>query len=100
MKRHHREHGSAGVNLERSWSIILPSSFFHHLLLQCEGGWGLDRCADLLSLSPPDVAISAPYGGPQHQGLVYIHNGRARGPDPTPSQVSQSVGSSLVCLQP
>ncbi|XP_045897601.1 integrin alpha-V-like, partial [Micropterus dolomieu] len=34
-----------------------------------------------------DVAISAPYGGTGHLGVVYIHNGRARGPDPTPSQV-------------
>uniref|UniRef100_A0A8C6SCI3 Integrin, alpha V n=1 Tax=Neogobius melanostomus TaxID=47308 RepID=A0A8C6SCI3_9GOBI len=36
-----------------------------------------------------DVAIAAPYGGPDHAGLVYIHNGRSRGPDPTPSQVLQ-----------
>uniref|UniRef100_A0A6Q2XUN9 Integrin alpha-2 domain-containing protein n=1 Tax=Esox lucius TaxID=8010 RepID=A0A6Q2XUN9_ESOLU len=34
-----------------------------------------------------DVAIAAPYGGPKHQGLVYIHNGRATGPSLTPSQV-------------
>uniref|UniRef100_A0A8C7CCX1 Integrin, alpha V n=1 Tax=Oncorhynchus kisutch TaxID=8019 RepID=A0A8C7CCX1_ONCKI len=34
-----------------------------------------------------DVAIAAPYGGPKHRGLVYIHNGRAAGPDPVPSQV-------------
>ncbi|KAK7938679.1 hypothetical protein WMY93_002005 [Mugilogobius chulae] len=31
-----------------------------------------------------DVAISAPYGGPDHAGLVYIHNGRSRGPTPHP----------------
>uniref|UniRef100_A0AAZ3QRL3 Integrin alpha-2 domain-containing protein n=1 Tax=Oncorhynchus tshawytscha TaxID=74940 RepID=A0AAZ3QRL3_ONCTS len=34
-----------------------------------------------------DIAIAAPYGGPKHRGLVYIHNGRAAGPDPVPSQV-------------
>ncbi|XP_012689484.1 integrin alpha-V [Clupea harengus] len=34
-----------------------------------------------------DVAIAAPYGGPDHQGLVYIHNGRAAGPELTASQV-------------
>uniref|UniRef100_A0A8C9WAV9 Integrin, alpha V n=1 Tax=Scleropages formosus TaxID=113540 RepID=A0A8C9WAV9_SCLFO len=34
-----------------------------------------------------DVAIAAPYGGPDHRGLVYIHNGRVTGPDPTASQV-------------
>ncbi|TKS66734.1 Integrin alpha-V [Collichthys lucidus] len=36
-----------------------------------------------------DVAISAPYGGVDHSGLVYIHNGRPQGPDPSPSQVLQ-----------
>lgn len=41
-----------------------------------------------------DVAISAPYGGPDHTGLVYIHNGRSRGPDPTPSQVLQGKWAS------
>ncbi|XP_055766393.1 integrin alpha-V-like [Salvelinus fontinalis] len=34
-----------------------------------------------------DIAIAAPYGGPKHRGLVYIHNGWAAGPDPVPSQV-------------
>ncbi|MBN3300268.1 ITAV protein, partial [Amia calva] len=34
-----------------------------------------------------DIAIAAPYGGPDHKGLVYIHNGRSTGPDPTASQV-------------
>ncbi|KAL4635494.1 integrin alpha-V-like [Arapaima gigas] len=44
-----------------------------------------------------DIAISAPYGGPDHQGLVYIHNGRAWGPDPTASQVLRGkwAGSSM-----
>ncbi|KAJ0005839.1 hypothetical protein NQD34_015733 [Periophthalmus magnuspinnatus] len=41
-----------------------------------------------------DVAISAPYGGPDHTGLVYIHNGRSRGPDPTPSQTLQGKWAS------
>nr|XP_024001009.1 integrin alpha-V-like [Salvelinus alpinus] len=26
-----------------------------------------------------DIAVAAPYGGPKHRGLVYIHNGRAAG---------------------
>uniref|UniRef100_A0A668RDI2 Integrin, alpha V n=1 Tax=Oreochromis aureus TaxID=47969 RepID=A0A668RDI2_OREAU len=33
-----------------------------------------------------DVAISAPYGGPNHNGLVYIHNGSPQGLKATPSQ--------------
>ncbi|XP_033473178.1 integrin alpha-V [Epinephelus lanceolatus] len=41
-----------------------------------------------------DVAISAPYGGPDRHGLVYIHNGRPGGPDPTPSQVLQGKWAS------
>ncbi|CAK6977012.1 integrin alpha-V [Scomber scombrus] len=42
-----------------------------------------------------DVAISAPYGGGlDHNGLVYIHNGRPTGPDPTPSQVLQGKWAS------
>ncbi|XP_041663247.1 integrin alpha-V [Cheilinus undulatus] len=41
-----------------------------------------------------DVAISAPYGGPDRYGLVYIHNGRPQGPDPTPSQVLQGKWAS------
>ncbi|CAL8241042.1 unnamed protein product [Merluccius merluccius] len=41
-----------------------------------------------------DVAVSAPYGGPKHQGVVYIHNGRPGGPDPSPSQVLQGVWAS------
>ncbi|KAG7466846.1 hypothetical protein MATL_G00146650 [Megalops atlanticus] len=34
-----------------------------------------------------DIAIAAPYGGPERRGLVYIYNGRASGPDPAASQV-------------
>ncbi|XP_029967702.1 integrin alpha-V [Salarias fasciatus] len=41
-----------------------------------------------------DVAISAPYGGPDHHGLIYIHNGRPQGPDSTPSQVLQGKWAS------
>uniref|UniRef100_A0A8P4K2P2 Integrin alpha-V n=1 Tax=Dicentrarchus labrax TaxID=13489 RepID=A0A8P4K2P2_DICLA len=41
-----------------------------------------------------DVAISAPYGGPDRNGLVYIHNGRPSGPDPSPSQVLQGKWAS------
>ncbi|CAJ1078543.1 integrin alpha-V isoform X1 [Xyrichtys novacula] len=41
-----------------------------------------------------DVAISAPYGGPDRQGLVYIHNGRPQGPDSSPSQVLQGKWAS------
>ncbi|KAJ8416911.1 hypothetical protein AAFF_G00327890 [Aldrovandia affinis] len=41
-----------------------------------------------------DIAIAAPYGGPEHQGLVYIYNGRLSGPDPGPSQVLEGKWAS------
>ncbi|XP_062862320.1 integrin alpha-V [Trichomycterus rosablanca] len=41
-----------------------------------------------------DVAISAPYGGSSRQGLVYIYNGRATGPDTQPSQVLEGKWAS------
>lgn len=42
----------------------------------------------LLTISSLDVAISAPYGGAERHGLIYIHNGHPQGPDSVPSQVS------------
>ncbi|XP_060786427.1 integrin alpha-V [Neoarius graeffei] len=41
-----------------------------------------------------DVAVSAPYGGPSQQGLVYIYNGRASGLDSQPSQVLEGKWAS------
>nr|XP_023657490.1 integrin alpha-V isoform X1 [Paramormyrops kingsleyae] len=41
-----------------------------------------------------DIAIAAPYGGPDHSGLVYIHNGRATGPDSVASQVLEGKWAS------
>nr|XP_006636633.2 PREDICTED: integrin alpha-V isoform X1 [Lepisosteus oculatus] len=41
-----------------------------------------------------DIAIAAPYGGPDRRGLVYIHNGRATGPDPSASQVLEGKWAS------
>lgn len=40
------------------------------------------------------MAVSAPYGGPSRQGLVYIYNGRAAGPDTQPSQVLEGKWAS------
>ncbi|TRY98881.1 hypothetical protein DNTS_009289 [Danionella cerebrum] len=42
-----------------------------------------------------DVAIAAPYGGPFHRGLVYIHNGRPSGPNPVASQVLEGTWASV-----
>ncbi|XP_063061164.1 integrin alpha-V-like [Engraulis encrasicolus] len=47
-----------------------------------------------------DVAISAPYGGPDGKGRVYIYNGRATGISPTPSQELQGQWASTSTLSP
>ncbi|XP_064167690.1 integrin alpha-V-like [Anguilla rostrata] len=41
-----------------------------------------------------DIAIAAPYGGPDHRGLVYVYNGRASGPEGGPSQVLEGKWAS------
>ncbi|KAK2840461.1 hypothetical protein Q5P01_014201 [Channa striata] len=41
-----------------------------------------------------DVAISAPYGGLDRNGLVYIYNGRPQGPDQPHSQVLKGTWAS------
>ncbi|KAJ8255375.1 hypothetical protein GJAV_G00204190 [Gymnothorax javanicus] len=41
-----------------------------------------------------DIAIAAPYGGPEHNGLVYIYNGRSGGLDPVASQVLEGQWAS------
>lgn len=51
-----------------------------------------------VAVSPPDVAISAPYGGTDRYGLVYIHNGRSEGPNPSPSQVNSAFTSTSLLL--
>ncbi|KAM6934653.1 integrin alpha-V [Xenentodon cancila] len=50
-------------------------------------GSAITALGDLNKDGYNDVAISAPYGGTDNVGLVYIHNGRSQGPDPSPSQV-------------
>ncbi|TSR51435.1 Zinc finger CCCH domain-containing protein 15 [Bagarius yarrelli] len=42
------------------------------------------------------VAVSAPYGGVSRQGLVYIYNGRANGPDSQPSQILEGKWASTL----
>ncbi|KAJ8349858.1 hypothetical protein SKAU_G00249880 [Synaphobranchus kaupii] len=41
-----------------------------------------------------DIAIAAPYGGPDHKGLVYVYNGRATGLDVRASQVLEGIWAS------
>ncbi|KAF0027003.1 hypothetical protein F2P81_021740 [Scophthalmus maximus] len=71
--------------LQGKWaSSYMPASF----------GYSMTGNTDIDQNGYPDVAISAPYGGPDRHGLVYIHNGRPQGPNPTPSQVLQGKWAS------
>ncbi|KAJ8255879.1 hypothetical protein COCON_G00197430 [Conger conger] len=47
-----------------------------------------------------DIAIAAPYGGPDHRGLVYVYNGRAMGPEAGASQVLQGRWASSSSMPP
>lgn len=40
-------------------------------------------------LTPPDIAVGAPYDGPNGEGSVYIFNGNASGLVSRPSQVKK-----------
>ncbi|XP_008327192.1 integrin alpha-V [Cynoglossus semilaevis] len=57
-------------------------------------GSAISSLGDLNMDGYNDVAISAPYGGSAHNGLVYIHNGGPKGPDPNPSQMLQGKWAS------
>ncbi|KAL2096083.1 hypothetical protein ACEWY4_008231 [Coilia grayii] len=47
-----------------------------------------------------DIAISAPYGGPDGRGRVYVYNGRASGISSTASQELQGQWASTSTLSP
>ncbi|KAM9342947.1 integrin alpha-V [Pholidichthys leucotaenia] len=89
-----REVGQVSVYLGRGgFSFHLPQ-FLTGLEVYSRYGSAIAVLGDLDMDGYNDVAISAPYGGPDHNGLVYIHNGGPRGPDPTPSQVLQGKWAS------
>ncbi|XP_069011175.1 integrin alpha-V [Embiotoca jacksoni] len=82
-----REVGQVSVYLNRG-------GFSFHLSQELTGsevyaryGSTIAALGDLDMDGYNDVAISSPYGGPDRDGLVYIHNGRPQGPDPSHSQV-------------
>lgn len=55
----------------------------------CRGRFGssIVNLGDLNRDSYEDLAIGAPYAGPEHNGLVYVYNGGASGLSSKPSQV-------------
>ncbi|XP_035507134.2 integrin alpha-V [Scophthalmus maximus] len=89
-----REVGQVSVYLGRGGFSFHPPQ----MLTGSEGyaryGSAITALGDLDMDGYNDVAISAPYGGPDRHGLVYIHNGRPQGPNPTPSQVLQGKWAS------
>ncbi|KAM9709891.1 integrin alpha-V [Menidia menidia] len=89
-----REVGQVFVYLSRGGFSFHPPQLLTGSEVYARYGSSIALLGDLDRDGYNDVAISAPYGGPDRRGLVYIHNGRPRGPDPTPSQVLEGKWAS------
>ncbi|KAM9346976.1 integrin alpha-V [Symphorus nematophorus] len=89
-----REVGQVSVYLGGGGFSFHPPQMLTGSEVYARYGSAMAALGDLDMDGYNDVAISAPYGGPDRNGLVYIHNGRPRGPDPTPSQVLQGKWAS------
>ncbi|KAF1383041.1 hypothetical protein PFLUV_G00150150 [Perca fluviatilis] len=82
-----REVGQVSVYMGRGGFSFHPPQLLTGSDFYARYGSAITALGDLNMDGYNDVAISAPYGGPNRQGVVYIHNGRPHGPDPSPSQV-------------
>uniref|UniRef100_A0A3B4YT61 Integrin, alpha V n=1 Tax=Seriola lalandi dorsalis TaxID=1841481 RepID=A0A3B4YT61_SERLL len=89
-----REVGQVSVYLGRGGFSFHPAQTLPGSEVYARYGSAIAALGDLDMDGYNDVAISAPYGGPDHNGLVYIHNGRRGGPDLSPSQVLQGKWAS------
>ncbi|XP_028248840.1 integrin alpha-V [Parambassis ranga] len=89
-----REVGQVSVYLGRGGFSFRPAQKLTGSEVYARYGSAIAALGDLDLDGYNDVAISSPYGGPDHNGLVYIHNGRPGGPDPSPSQVLQGKWAS------
>ncbi|XP_061735557.1 integrin alpha-V [Nerophis ophidion] len=89
-----REVGQVSVFMGRGGFSFHPPQMLTGSEIYARYGSSIAALGDLDMDGYNDVAISAPYGGPEHNGLVYIHNGRPQGPEPTPSQVLQGKWAS------
>ncbi|XP_034549290.1 integrin alpha-V isoform X2 [Notolabrus celidotus] len=89
-----REVGQVSVYLGRGGFSFQDPQQLTGTEVYARYGSAITALGDLNMDGYNDVAISAPYGGPDRHGLVYIHNGRPRGPDSTPSQVLQGKWAS------
>ncbi|XP_068185477.1 integrin alpha-V isoform X1 [Antennarius striatus] len=89
-----REVGQVSVYLGHGGFSFHPPQVLTGSEVYARYGSAIAALGDLDLDGFSDVAVSAPYGGPDHHGLVYIHNGRPQGPDPAPSQVLQGKWAS------
>uniref|UniRef100_A0A3Q0RF59 Integrin, alpha V n=1 Tax=Amphilophus citrinellus TaxID=61819 RepID=A0A3Q0RF59_AMPCI len=89
-----REVGQVSVYLGRGGFSFQPAQMLTGSEVYARYGSAIAALGDLNMDGYNDVAISAPYGGPDHKGLVYIHNGSPAGPNPSPSQVLQGKWAS------
>lgn len=89
-----REVGQVSVYLSRGGFSFHPPQLLTGSEVYARYGSSIAALGDVDNDGFNDVAISAPYGGPDHHGLIYIHNGRSGGPDSTPSQVLQGKWAS------
>ncbi|KAM6978134.1 integrin alpha-V [Tautogolabrus adspersus] len=89
-----REVGQVSVYLGRGGFSFHPPQQLTGSEVYARYGSAITALGDLDMDGFNDVAVSAPYGGPDRNGLVYIHNGRPQGPDATPSQVLQGKWAS------
>lgn len=89
-----REVGQVSVYLSRGGFSFQPPQLLTGSEVYARYGSAIAALGDLDRDGYKDVAISAPYGGPNHNGLVYIHNGLPSGIDSTPSQVLQGKWAS------
>uniref|UniRef100_A0A3B3UYG5 Integrin, alpha V n=1 Tax=Poecilia latipinna TaxID=48699 RepID=A0A3B3UYG5_9TELE len=89
-----REVGQVSVYLSRGGFSFQPPQLLTGAEVYARYGSSIAALGDLDRDGYKDVAISAPYGGPDHNGLVYIHNGHASGIDSTASQVLQGKWAS------
>ncbi|XP_063353094.1 integrin alpha-V [Pelmatolapia mariae] len=81
-----REVGQVSVYLGRGGFSFQPPQLLTGSEVYARYGSAIAALGDLNMDGYNDVAISAPYGGPDHNGLVYIHNGSPQGPKASPSQ--------------
>ncbi|XP_044071769.1 integrin alpha-V [Siniperca chuatsi] len=89
-----KEVGQVSVYLGRGGFSFHPPQMLTGSEVYARYGSAIAALGDLDMDGYNDVAISAPYGGLDHHGLVYIHNGLPQGLNSTASQVLRGTWAS------